>query len=182
MRDSALPYKFKFAIPSIPADCVPHHINQVPASICALANPHSLLIDDSMSLDVTSKFQDAYRSFARGGAVTPYTCPICNEPSNAGFKLWEHAKQAHPDSPEVAGYTERAEAKDLFLDKAYVGPRMTRLHRRTQLGCSLASFKSDLLTLRQVGRIRPTRLKIADPHRNCLPSAYQSRRKTRRKD
>ena len=73
-----------------------------------------------MSLDVASKFQDAYRSALRGGAATRYTCPLCNAPSNAGFKLWEHAKQAHPDSPEVTGYTDEVEAKDLFLAKAYV--------------------------------------------------------------
>ena len=77
-----------------------------------------------MNLDVASKFQDAFRSAARGGAATRYTCPICNEPSNAGPKLWEHAKQAHPHSPEVTGYTEEVEAKELFLAKAYV-----HLHR-----------------------------------------------------
>ena len=82
-----------------------------------------------MSTDVASKIQDAMISAARGGATTRYTCPVCNESSNAGFKLWEHAKQAHPDSPEVTGYTEADEAKALFLAKAYVSFRRTRLHR-----------------------------------------------------
>ena len=82
-----------------------------------------------MSLDVASKFQDALRSAARGGVTTQYICPICRESSNAGFKLWEHAKQAHPDSPEVTGFTEGDEAKALFLAKAYVTLHRTRLHR-----------------------------------------------------
>ena len=72
-----------------------------------------------MNLDVASKFQDAYRSAARG-AGSRYTCPLCNEPFNAGIKLWDHAKQAHPDSPDVTGYTEGVEAKEVFLAKAYV--------------------------------------------------------------
>lgn len=83
-----------------------------------------------MSLDVASKFEDAIRSAARG-AITPYTCPICGEPSNAGFKLWEHAKQAHPHSPELTGHTEEAEAKVLFLARAYVDIPATSLHRST---------------------------------------------------
>ena len=81
-----------------------------------------------MSLDVASKIQDALRLAAREGATTRYTCFICNESSNAGFKLWEHAKQAHPDSPEVTGYTEGDEAKAIFLAKAYVTLHRTRLH------------------------------------------------------
>ena len=81
-----------------------------------------------MNLDLTTKFQDAFRSAARGGAPTRYKCPICNEPSTAGPKLWEHAKQAHPDSPEVA---ETAEARDLFLAKAYVNFYPTRLHLKS---------------------------------------------------
>ncbi|CAD6581792.1 MAG: hypothetical protein ASARMPREDX12_000668 [Alectoria sarmentosa] len=70
------------------------------------------------SSDVATKFQDAFRSAARGGAASRYTCPICNQPSNAGSKLWEHAKQAHPDSPEVTESTEGVEAKEIFLGKA----------------------------------------------------------------
>ena len=70
-----------------------------------------------MNLDVATKFEDAFRSAAGGGA-SRYTCPICNLPSNAGPKLWEHAKQAHPDSPELTGSTGAVEAKDLFLAKA----------------------------------------------------------------
>lgn len=129
-----------------------------------------------MSLDVASKIQDALRSAARGGATTPYTCPICNEPSNAGFKLWEHAKQAHPYSSEVTGYTVEAEAKDLFLAKAYVDLLTTKLHRPTLRGCSLGSLglphlKSDLLTLCQAGRTRPTRLQIAGPYRSRRQTA-----------
>lgn len=75
-------------------------------------------MNQERSSDVASKIQDAFRSAARGGAATRYTCPICNEPSNAGPKLWEHAKQAHPDSPEVTGSTEGDEAKEIFLGKA----------------------------------------------------------------
>lgn len=129
-----------------------------------------------MSLDVTSKFQNAFRSAERGRATTPYTCPICGEPSNASFKLWEHAKQAHPHSPEVTGYTDEVQAKDSFLAKAYVDIPTTRLHRPTLRGCSLASLglprsKSDLLTPCQAGRTRPTSLQIADPYRSCLQTA-----------
>lgn len=82
-----------------------------------------------MSLDVASKFQDAYRSAARGGATTYYICPICRESSNTGFKLWDHAKQAHADSPDVIGHAEGEEARALFLAKAYVTLHKTRLHR-----------------------------------------------------
>ena len=82
-----------------------------------------------MSLDVASKIQDAMRTLARGGVTTHYTCPICSESSSAPVKLWQHATQAHPDSPEVTGYTEGDEAKALFLAKAYVNLHRTRLHR-----------------------------------------------------
>ena len=83
-----------------------------------------------MSLDVASKFDHAWRA-TRGGATTRYTCPVCGESSSAAIKLWEHAKQAHPDSPEVTGYTEGDEAKtkNLFLAKAYVNIHRTRIHR-----------------------------------------------------
>ena len=91
-----------------------------------------------MSLDVTSKFQDAWRSAARGGAATRYTCPICGESSNASnvrVKLWEHAKKAHPDSPEVTGYTEGDDAKADFLAKAYVTLLSTRPRRNPTSAC-----------------------------------------------
>lgn len=77
-------------------------------------------MNQERSSELATKFQDAFRSAARGGAGSRYTCPICNESSNAGPKLWEHAKQAHPDSPEVTGSTEGVDAKELFLGKAYV--------------------------------------------------------------
>ena len=77
-------------------------------------------MNQKRSSDVATRFQDALRSAARGGAGSRYTCPICNEPSNAGPKLWEHAKQAHPDSPEVTESTEGVDAKERFLGKAYV--------------------------------------------------------------
>ena len=73
-----------------------------------------------MSQDVASKFQDALRSAARGGATSRYICPLCNEPSSAALKLWEHAKQAHSEAPEI---TQGPEAKDLFIAKAYVHPQ-----------------------------------------------------------
>lgn len=72
------------------------------------------------SSDVAIKFQAAFRAAAERGAVSRYICPICSEPSNTGQELWEHAKQAHPESLEVIGSTEGVEAKELFLDKAYV--------------------------------------------------------------
>ena len=77
-------------------------------------------MNQERSSDVATKFQDAFRSAARGGAASRYTCPVCNQPSNAGSKLWEHAKQAHPDSQEVTESTEGVDAKELFLGKAYV--------------------------------------------------------------
>ena len=87
------------------------------------------------SSDVATKFQDTFRSAARGGAATRYICPICREPSDAGPKLWEHAKQAHPDSSEVTESAEAAEAKDLFLGKAYVNLCRIMLQSNPSCAC-----------------------------------------------
>ena len=89
----------------------------------------------SSSNDVATKIQDAFRSAARGGAASRYTCPICKESSNAGHKLWEQAKQPNPDYPELTGTTEAADAKELFLEKAYVNLYRTRLRWNPSCAC-----------------------------------------------
>ena len=77
-------------------------------------------IDQERSPDVVTKFQDGPRLAARGEATDHCICLICSEPFNAGVNLWEHAKQAHPDSPEVTESAKRVHAKQDFLSKAYV--------------------------------------------------------------
>ena len=82
------------------------------------------MTDDSMnqerSSDVVTKFHDAFRSTARGRAGNRYACILCTATSNSGPKLWEHAKQAHPQFLETLSSIEGGEVKEFFLDKAYV--------------------------------------------------------------
>ena len=94
------------------------------ASTDALTLLHGLMADNDTNQkrpsDVVTRIQNALRLAAAAGAGTRYTCPICSEPSNSGPELWEHAKQAHPDSPEVTVSIEGVDAKERFLGKKYV--------------------------------------------------------------
>lgn len=72
----------------------------------------------------------------------------------------------------------------LFIGQGFIGI----LRRPTWRGCSLVSSSSDLLTLRQAGRIRPPRLQIAHLYPSYLlrnlkvlsgPSLHQATHKRR---
>jgi hypothetical protein len=68
-------------------------------------------------IDVGTRIQNALRD-AVGGKSGGYICPLCQESSHAGPKIWEHAKTAHPNSTDLMGCSDEAEAKRQFIERA----------------------------------------------------------------
>ena len=73
---------------------------------------------DRSNVDVVEKIQNAWRS-AAGASQQGYSCWICGERHTTGWKLWTHAKLAHPGHPDI-NLEDEAEAKRQFLDRSYV--------------------------------------------------------------